>query len=291
MRGYGSVTTKNAIATWCVLMLACCTTVWAQQQKISHEAIHHTEKNVADSSSVVFYAETDASDVAAVREEVSAGIIAVLTNNTNGSETAASGFGNNRHEETGLDIQREHPKDSEVRSSPTPEQNDVSEVQAGFSPDQGDELKLAERPSAQRATGSGPKILRSNCGPILLKNLFATYGINATVGELIEQSNTRFGVTTLSDMKRTVIERGLFAEGIKTDFATLVELIKSYDVICHFTENNHYILIKAIDGKKVRFIDPSWVPMEGEYQSMWRHVFEKEWKGICLVVSKKPLEL
>ena len=121
--------------------------------------------------------------------------------------------------------------------------------------------------------------------------MFEKYGIHATVEDLIKQSNTRLGMTTLYDMKRTALEWDLHVEGVKTDFDSLTQLIEDYDVICHFTENAHYIWVQSIDDKEVHFIDPSWVSMDGGAQTMWRHVFEQEWKGVCLVVSDQPLDL
>ena len=96
-----------------------------------------------------------------------------------------------------------------------------------------------------------PKVVRANCGPILLQQVLAKHDIHATVEELIEQSHTRLGLTTLYDMKRTVIERGLYAEGIKANSKALAELVKNGDVICHFTQNNHYVWVQSFGKKEI----------------------------------------
>jgi len=137
-----------------------------------------------------------------------------------------------------------------------------------------------------------PGMLRANCGPILLAKVFAKHGIHTTLETLIEQSNTQRGLTSLYDMRRTVHEQtGLYVEGVATTVDALAKFIQLGDVICHFTKNNHYILIDHIDDKLVRYVDPSWSDREGATQTVWRHVFERQWEGICLIISDKPLGL
>jgi len=181
-------------------------------------------------------------------------------------------------------------KNIPVLISPGNEEGSTAVLSSG----EKDSEKSLSASRIQSSSGATPNIIRANCGPIILQKVFAKYGIQVTLEELIKQSNTQFGATRLSEMKRTVIERGLYAEGIKAKFESLAKLIESYDVICHFTENNHYIWMQGIVGKEVKFVDPTWTPLGSErpdQQTMWRHVFEQEWKGVCLVVSDKPLNL
>jgi ABC-type bacteriocin/lantibiotic exporter with double-glycine peptidase domain len=109
--------------------------------------------------------------------------------------------------------------------------------------------------------------------------------------DLVKETGTQHGLTSLYEMKQAVIRRKLFAEAIQTNFQTLRELAGTHDVICHFTENNHYLLIESIDDAEVKFFDPAWVERNHGMHTMWPEVFDKEWKGICLIVSEKPLEL
>lgn len=136
-----------------------------------------------------------------------------------------------------------------------------------------------------------PKIIRANCGPILLEKVFAKHGIDTTVDGLIKLSGTRLGVTTLYDMKRTVSELGLHAVGLNADLETLAQLIKSGDVICHYTQNNHYTWIQSVDGKQVGFIDPAWTTINEDANTVWRRVFEQQWRGVCLFISNEPIDV
>lgn len=135
-----------------------------------------------------------------------------------------------------------------------------------------------------------PQIAQSNCGPILLGRVLEKHGQQATLEKLIVQSNTRYGLTSLHDMKRTVTEYdGLYAQAIKTDLAILAELIQKYDVICHFSKNSHYIWMQSVDGQQVSFVDPTWIAFDGSPRRMWRGTFEEIWEGVCLVISDRPL--
>lgn len=250
MRGYGSLIATAIVTTW----LLSPNFVSAQQASTS---------DVSPSIDV----EVDTEEKALTtrirkREEVSARTLVVLEG---GSEVQAA--------PTSTVVQGEEPNTIQ----PLEKGQKTNAAAAAVSPDQS--------PSEAQ-----PRIARANCGPILLQRVFEKYGRQTTLEKLVEQSNTRYGLTSLYGMRQTVIEQeGLYAEGIKTDFATLVDLIQKYDVICHFSKNNHYIWLQSIEGPRVNFVDPTWIAFDDGSQRMSRSIFEDIWQGICLVISDRPL--
>ena len=147
-------------------------------------------------------------------------------------------------------------------------------------------------PSTQPSPVIRPKILRANCGPILLQKVFEKYGLNATVSQLVKQSNTRYGLTSLYEMKRVVIDHGLYAEGVKTDLSTLEKLVQQgMDVVCHYTGNNHYVWVQSIDDRVVTYLDPAWLELNGGLKALRRSSFDRQWEGICLIISDGPVTL
>lgn len=275
MRGYGNVIAKSVVVALWILSMAAS----AQEQAAPHTPAANAEEEATVVSSV---SETEAAQVAHVREEVSAGILAVIESDSERS--------------TGNEAQKtvRSLKDAEHGGATAPSTfvpDGQSKIQTrGSSADQATTQKSAVPSVAASSSVATPKILRANCGPILLQQVFAEHEIHTTVEELIEQTNTRLGLTTLYDMKRTVLEHGLHAQGIKTGVDTLARLIEVGDVICHFTENNHYIWLQSIGDRELELVDPAWTSQDSQVQTMWRHVFDQEWKGICLVISDQRID-
>ena len=135
-----------------------------------------------------------------------------------------------------------------------------------------------------------PRIIRANCGPILLQRIFEKHGIETTVKQLVERTNTRAGLTSLYEMKRVAEEHGLYAQGVRTSLDTLEQLMRQdAEVVCHYTNNNHYIWVESIDDQRVIYLDPAWIEINGGRKALRRDRFSEQWKGICLIISQQPL--
>ena len=211
---------KQFILTrWCCLVLVSCVLIaaWSPELRAQEAATSDHTKNTDSSGQPEKEQSTSGSDtdaIEAVRQDVLAGIDAALDNDGVAIEKPLSPIIQENQRTIGqrLPLEKREAVDQPAVSSGnvTQNQTDTSSPDEKVTPKNNDEA-----PTTQPSPDSRPKIVRANCGPILLEKVFEKYGIQVTVDDLVKQSNTRLGMTTLYDMKRTALERGLHVEGVK----------------------------------------------------------------------------
>lgn len=135
----------------------------------------------------------------------------------------------------------------------------------------------AERPSS--------KISSINCGPKALLEICKFYDISATEEELIKLSDTQNGTSTFFGISKAAKAKGLECIGAKAGFDMLKELVLNNQIIVHFSENHHFVLVKAVKDKTVTVYNPA-------LRSRTRidvpiHLFIEDWDGNILIINRE----
>lgn len=124
-----------------------------------------------------------------------------------------------------------------------------------------------------------------NCGPKVLLAVLRHFRIPAQEQELVELSDTRRGVSSFLGLSRAARSKGLDCVGVATDLAHLRRLKKDNQLVVHFSQNHHFVLIKDIGDKTVQLYDPA---LSGNTSpEVPVHLFLSDWDGTALVFNKE----
>ncbi|MEW6534004.1 MAG: cysteine peptidase family C39 domain-containing protein [Candidatus Auribacterota bacterium] len=132
----------------------------------------------------------------------------------------------------------------------------------------------------------------ANCGPLVLQRIFASYKKDVPIETLIQQCDvTTSGFCSLSDLQNAVSENGFYAKPIETNYEGLIELKqKGYELICHFSDNKHFVRILKIENNSISFFDPNWKVNEENTHKLPKLQFCEEWQGYALMISDKQIK-
>lgn len=129
------------------------------------------------------------------------------------------------------------------------------------------------------------RINSANCGPKVLLEVCRIYNISATEEELTKLSDTINGESSFFGLSQAAKSKGLKCLGAKVSFDKLKTLAKENQVIIHFSENHHFILIKEIKDKTVTIYDPALTNMT--WPEIPIHLFLSDWDGNVLIINKE----
>ena len=143
------------------------------------------------------------------------------------------------------------------------------------------------RPRGNRSTADtipGKDYSSINCGPKVLLKVCQFYDIPATEDELITLSDTKSGLSSFLGLAKAAKAKGLECIGAETDFEHLKELKRDNQLVVHFNENNHFVLIMKIGDKTVTIYDPALAGNRNPEVPM--HLFLNDWDGNVLIFNK-----
>lgn len=129
------------------------------------------------------------------------------------------------------------------------------------------------------------RINSANCGPKVLLEVCKIYNIPATEEELTKFSDTINGESSFFGLSQAAKSKGLGCVGAKVSFDKLKTLAKDNQIIAHFSENHHFILIKEIDDKTITIYDPALTHMPSPQIPI--HLFLSDWDGNVLIINNK----
>ena len=143
------------------------------------------------------------------------------------------------------------------------------------------------KPSPQQSNQTLLKtnISSANCGPKVLLEVLKIYGIPATEEELVRLSDTQNGESSFYGLSKAVESKGLKCLGAKVSFDKLKTLAKDNQIIVHYSQNHHFVLIKQITDKAVSIYDPGLIAIAGPQIPI--HLFLSDWDGNVLIINKE----
>lgn len=128
---------------------------------------------------------------------------------------------------------------------------------------------------------------KQNCGTVAVEQVLSKFEVPAADSDLESLVRADSGDTSLSQIQQLIQKKGLFCLPVKTDISGLKQF-KDAQVLLHFPQKKHYVLLDRIDKDAVWLID---LDRQTFYYFMDIDRFEREWAGIALVISDKPLSL
>ncbi|MHC4758291.1 MAG: cysteine peptidase family C39 domain-containing protein [Planctomycetota bacterium] len=127
--------------------------------------------------------------------------------------------------------------------------------------------------------------LTQNCATAALKYAASKCDkdiADSNLAQLVTEPNQ---VTSLYSMKDFIHENGLYCKAVRTDIKGLKELKDNYQLILHFPEIDHYVVLHDIDEKYVWLIDLN--RKHFFYRKKIKH-FSVDWgEGTAFLVSKE----
>lgn len=128
---------------------------------------------------------------------------------------------------------------------------------------------------------------KQNCGTVAVEKILSEVGISVTDLELEALIRADSGDTTLYQIQQFLLQKGLSCLPVKTDIPGLGRFKKA-QVLLHFPQKKHFVLLDRIDGDTVWLID---LDRQTFYHSMDFVRLKQEWAGIALVISKEPFSV
>ena len=131
----------------------------------------------------------------------------------------------------------------------------------------------------------GEKFLQGSsntCGPAVLAYVFSYFGHEVSESQLVQSMTIGKKGSSMLELKRTVLENGFQAKGVKENYAALMK--ESLPVIAYINDS-HYVVVNKITTSAVYLFDP----LLGHVQ-VSRRVFESGWKGYILLINMKKIK-
>jgi uncharacterized protein involved in tolerance to divalent cations len=129
----------------------------------------------------------------------------------------------------------------------------------------------------------------NNCATAAVKYAALKFGNEIADSNLAQLINTSDKTTSLYSMKEFLQQNGLHCLAVKTDIQTLKNLIQNYQVILHFPDINHYVVLQDIENKYAWLIDPN--RKRFLYRKKIKE-FSIDWNdGTALLISKEPIDV
>ncbi len=158
------------------------------------------------------------------------------------------------------------------------------ELQYYYSDIANSNLLLAERMAYIESEG---KILQ-NCATSTLQYAALLSGKDIMDSKLSALVNPDDLKTSMKDMKKYALSKGLYCKAVTTDVQTLKDL-SGCQVILHMPDEHHFVLLDHIDQNYVWLID---LTNDKFYYRENINLFGMEWtEGTALLVSNQPIAL
>jgi hypothetical protein len=139
---------------------------------------------------------------------------------------------------------------------------------------------LAQRLAYVNATGR----TRQNCATAALENVASSFGKSIPVSTLAGLVGAN-GQTSLAQMKQAAQAAGLYARAVQADLAALQDL-NGVKAILYLPGTKHFVVLNELDDQYIRLIDLS---SKRFYYRQSADLFPREWTGIALLVSNRPI--
>ncbi len=130
-------------------------------------------------------------------------------------------------------------------------------------------------------------VQKQNCGTQAIEQMFRPLGVSVSDSELSSLVDDVSGTTSLYQIQQFVLKNELYCMPAKLTLGML-ERLKDCQILIHFPEKKHFVVLDRFEGKKVWIID---MDRNTFYHCMDISEFEQEWAGIVLLVSKQPIVL
>ncbi|MBW8036056.1 MAG: hypothetical protein FVQ79_10605, partial [Planctomycetes bacterium] len=122
---------------------------------------------------------------------------------------------------------------------------------------------------------------KQNCATGCLKYAFGRLGKDISWDKFAPMVHGDAKATPMSEMVRFARDSGIDAIAVKADLES-IRMLKACEIILHFPQTNHYVLLGTTDAKFVRIAD---LTENNFYQRHTIKYLNSIWEGTALVLS------
>ena len=122
---------------------------------------------------------------------------------------------------------------------------------------------------------------KQNCATGCLKYAFGRLGKDISWEKLAPMVHGDEKATSMSEMVRFVRDSGLTAITVNADLGS-IRMLKDCEIILHFPQTNHYVLLGATDTEFVRIAD---LTVNNLYSRHTIEYLNSKWEGTALILS------